>query len=177
MLPRGIVCVVRNSLICRGEGGCKGASYPTGTTSSAGIGTVRIRLQGLHERSWQRATIDRINITIASTFCFGEDASTTARAACPDGRTVEKTRHGPGGYEQRRSGATHSGGGSDRRHGGGTVTFTPTFVKSVRRQSGWPADRCGDGRGLMLQVIPSGSKQWLHRLALNGPRRASTGSP
>ena len=43
---------------------------------------------------------DRINITIASTFCFGEDASATARAAYPDGRAVEKTWHGPGGYEQ-----------------------------------------------------------------------------
>ena len=43
---------------------------------------------------------DRIDITIASTFCFGEDVSTTARAAYPDGRAVEKTWHGPGGYEQ-----------------------------------------------------------------------------
>ena len=54
MLPRGIVRVVRNSLICRGEGGGKGASYPTGTASSAGIGVVGSRLQGLHERSWER---------------------------------------------------------------------------------------------------------------------------
>ena len=53
------------------------------------------------------------------------------------------------------------------------MTFTAAFVKSVRRQGGRPADRYGDGRGLMLQVMPSGSKQWLHRLALNGTRRAS----
>ena len=53
---------------------------------------------------------DRINITIASTFCFGEGTSTTARAAYPNGRAVEKTRHGPGGYERRCSGAMRNGG-------------------------------------------------------------------
>lgn len=57
------------------------------------------------------------------------------------------------------------------------MTLTAAFVKSVRRQGGRTADRYGDGRGLVLQVMPSGSKQWRQRLALNGTRRASAGSP
>ena len=55
MLPREIVSVVRNFLICPGEGRGKGVSYPTGTASSAGIGTVRSR----HERSWERRVCRR----------------------------------------------------------------------------------------------------------------------
>ena len=54
MLPRGVVRVVHKFLICRGESGGKGTSYPTGTASSAGIGSVRSCFQGLHERSWVR---------------------------------------------------------------------------------------------------------------------------
>ena len=48
--------------------------------------------------------------------------------------------------------------------------LTAAFVKSVRHLGGRTADRYGDGHGLMLQVMPGGSKQWVQRLALNGRR-------
>ena len=48
--------------------------------------------------------------------------------------------------------------------------LTAAFVKSVRHRGGRTADRYGDGHGLMLQVMPGGSKQWVQRLALNGRR-------
>ena len=48
--------------------------------------------------------------------------------------------------------------------------LTAAFVKSVRHRGGRTADRYGDGHGLMLQVVPGGSKQWVQRLALNGRR-------
>lgn len=48
--------------------------------------------------------------------------------------------------------------------------LTAAFVKTVRHRGGRNADRYGDGHGLLLQVMPSGSKQWVQRLALNGSR-------
>ena len=49
--------------------------------------------------------------------------------------------------------------------------LTAAFVKSVRHRGGRSPDRYGDGHGLLLQVMPSGSKQWVQYLALNGRRR------
>lgn len=49
--------------------------------------------------------------------------------------------------------------------------LTAAFVKSVRHRGGRSPDRYGDGHGLLLQVMPSGSKQWVQYLALNGKRR------
>ena len=49
-------------------------------------------------------------------------------------------------------------------------TLTAAFVKSVRHRGGRTADRYSDGHGLMLQVMPANTKQWLQRIALNGRR-------
>ena len=49
--------------------------------------------------------------------------------------------------------------------------LTAAFVKQVRysgRSKG--ADRYCDLNGLMLQVSPGGSKQWVQRLTMNGKR-------
>ena len=51
------------------------------------------------------------------------------------------------------------------------MTLTAAFVKSVRHAGGRKrADRHHDQHGLFLQVMPSGSKQWIQRLTIAGKR-------
>ena len=51
------------------------------------------------------------------------------------------------------------------------MTLTAAFVKGVRHAGGRKrADRHHDQHGLYLQVMPSGSKQWLQRLTVDGKR-------
>lgn len=51
--------------------------------------------------------------------------------------------------------------------------LTAAFVRNVRHKGGKAADKYSDGSGLglLLQVMPGGSKQWVQRLALAGVRR------
>ena len=52
-----------------------------------------------------------------------------------------------------------------------TYTLTAAFVKGVRhRGKRKSADRYHDRHGLHLQVMPSGSKQWIQRLVIDGKR-------
>ena len=51
------------------------------------------------------------------------------------------------------------------------MTLTAAFVKGVRHGGGRKrADRHHDRNGLYLQVMPSGSKQWIQRLVIGGKR-------
>ena len=51
------------------------------------------------------------------------------------------------------------------------MTLTARFVKSARHAGGRKrADRHHDLHGLYLQVMPSGSKQWIQRLTVDGKR-------
>ena len=51
------------------------------------------------------------------------------------------------------------------------MTLTAAFVKGVRHGGGRQrADRHHDQHGLFLQVMPSGSKQWIQRLVIDGKR-------
>ena len=51
------------------------------------------------------------------------------------------------------------------------MTLTAAFVKGVRHGGGRKrADRHHDRHGLYLQVMPSGSKQWIQRLVIDGKR-------
>ena len=51
------------------------------------------------------------------------------------------------------------------------MTLTAAFVKGVRHGGGRKrSDRHHDQHGLYLQVMPSGSKQWVQRLVIDGKR-------
>ena len=51
------------------------------------------------------------------------------------------------------------------------MSLTAAFVKGVRHGGGRKrADRHHDQHGLYLQVMPSGSKQWVQRLVIDGKR-------
>ena len=59
---------------CRGESGCKGASYPTGPTSSSGIGGFGPAFGVFTSASWERLCPARISI---------HGRSAPVRARCP----------------------------------------------------------------------------------------------
>ena len=49
--------------------------------------------------------------------------------------------------------------------------LTASFVRAVEHGGGAGHDKHSDGNGLLLQVTPSGRKQWLQRITLDGQRR------
>ena len=49
-------------------------------------------------------------------------------------------------------------------------TLTAAFVKNVRHSGHYGPDKYGDQHGLILRVLPSGSKQWIWRGTVRGKR-------
>ena len=49
-------------------------------------------------------------------------------------------------------------------------TLTAAFVKNVRHSGHYGPDKYGNQHGLILRVLPSGSKQWIWRGTVRGKR-------